>query len=227
MPTHPLPHSPTHPLPHSPTPSLTHSPTTSRDWHANGLLRLLPSPGFEPNTLEHPVLTLDFSGIEVLNAPWPEEIEAVARGVASNELAIAETARQVASNELAIASTARGVASNELAIASTARQVASKLDAEEYTPTRVIPVGLYRLESVDDDPSAVDADNLVFEGVGTYVRPRSKFEISEDSVGFIIKSVLAPARYFSYGNYSTDEYADSTGVPIRFAIGDIISIQDG
>ena len=43
---------------------------SSRDWHANGLLRLLPSPGFEPNTLEHPVLTLDFSGIEVLNAPW-------------------------------------------------------------------------------------------------------------------------------------------------------------
>lgn len=43
-----------------------------RDWHANGLLRFLPSPGFEPNAIERPVLTLDFANIEVLNPPWSD-----------------------------------------------------------------------------------------------------------------------------------------------------------
>ena len=56
----------------SPTPSLTHSPTISRDWHANGLLRLLPSPGFTPNTIELPVARLDFAAVEVLNPPWTD-----------------------------------------------------------------------------------------------------------------------------------------------------------
>lgn len=56
----------------SPTPSLTHSPTISRDWHANGLLRLLPSPGFTPNTIELPVARLDFAAVDVLNPPWTD-----------------------------------------------------------------------------------------------------------------------------------------------------------
>lgn len=43
-----------------------------RDWHANGLLRFLPSPGFEPNAIERPVLTLDFASIEVINPPWSD-----------------------------------------------------------------------------------------------------------------------------------------------------------
>ena len=43
-----------------------------RDWHANGLLRLLPSPGFTPNTLPLPVATLDFATITVLNPPWSD-----------------------------------------------------------------------------------------------------------------------------------------------------------
>lgn len=43
-----------------------------RDWHANGLLRFLPSPGFEPNAIERPVLTLDFANIEVVNPPWSD-----------------------------------------------------------------------------------------------------------------------------------------------------------
>ena len=44
-----------------------------RDWHANGLLRLLDSPGFTPNAIEPPVQTLDFATVEVANAPWVEE----------------------------------------------------------------------------------------------------------------------------------------------------------
>ena len=43
-----------------------------RDWHANGLLRLLPSPGFTPNTIELPVATLDFAAVDVLNPPWTD-----------------------------------------------------------------------------------------------------------------------------------------------------------
>ena len=43
-----------------------------RDWHANGLLRLLPSPGFTPNTIELPVARLDFASVEVLNPPWTD-----------------------------------------------------------------------------------------------------------------------------------------------------------
>ena len=46
-----------------------------RDWHANGLLRLLPSPGFEPNEIELPVARLDFANIEVANAPYYSKAE--------------------------------------------------------------------------------------------------------------------------------------------------------
>ena len=41
------------------------------DYTPNGTLRMLPSPGFEPSTVELPVKTLDFATIEVENAPWP------------------------------------------------------------------------------------------------------------------------------------------------------------
>lgn len=43
-----------------------------RDWHANGLLRLLPSPGFTPNEITMPVATLDFATVDVLNPPWTD-----------------------------------------------------------------------------------------------------------------------------------------------------------
>ncbi|MBQ6341186.1 MAG: hypothetical protein IJI36_18775 [Kiritimatiellae bacterium] len=50
-----------------------------RDWHANGLLRLLPSPGFTPNTIELPVATLDFAAVEVANAPYYTKAETEAK----------------------------------------------------------------------------------------------------------------------------------------------------
>ena len=46
-----------------------------RDWHANGLLRLLPSPGFAPNTIELPVARFDFAAVEVFNAPYYTKAE--------------------------------------------------------------------------------------------------------------------------------------------------------
>ena len=43
-----------------------------KNYRANGTLRMLNSPGFEPNTLALPIHTLDFSQVEVKNAPWPD-----------------------------------------------------------------------------------------------------------------------------------------------------------
>lgn len=50
-----------------------------RDWHANGLLRLLPSPGFTPNEIELPVARLDFATVEVANAPYYDKAETEAK----------------------------------------------------------------------------------------------------------------------------------------------------
>ena len=43
-----------------------------KDYTANGSLRLLDSPGFEPSAVQLPVRSLDFAKIEVLNPPWGE-----------------------------------------------------------------------------------------------------------------------------------------------------------
>ena len=74
-----------------------------RDWHANGLLRLLPSPGFTPNEIELPVARLDFANIEVANDPWTEAIE-------SNRVEIATVRVGVASNSAAIATNSDAIA---------------------------------------------------------------------------------------------------------------------
>ena len=50
-------------------------PVPQTIYRANGALRMLPSPGFTPNAIEPPIVSLDFSTIEVANAPWPAEIE--------------------------------------------------------------------------------------------------------------------------------------------------------
>ena len=48
------------------------------NYTANGTLRMLPSPGWEPNALPPPVRHIDFSAVEVANAPWatPADVEA-------------------------------------------------------------------------------------------------------------------------------------------------------
>ena len=40
------------------------------DYSANGTLRMLDSPGFEPSTVQLPVQTIDFAHVTALNAPW-------------------------------------------------------------------------------------------------------------------------------------------------------------
>ena len=44
-----------------------------RNWRANLLLRLIDAPGASPNELEPPIQSIDFSLVEVSNAPWIEE----------------------------------------------------------------------------------------------------------------------------------------------------------
>jgi hypothetical protein len=54
------------------------------DYTANGVLRMLDSPGETPNALPLPVQVLDFAAVEVANAPWPsaEDVAAAARDAA-------------------------------------------------------------------------------------------------------------------------------------------------
>jgi len=42
----------------------------ANNYQANGILRMLPSPGFKPNTLPLPVAFLDFDAVKYVNAPW-------------------------------------------------------------------------------------------------------------------------------------------------------------
>jgi hypothetical protein len=53
------------------------------NYRANGILRMLPSPGFQPNTIALPIQILDFDAIEVRNAPFADSsaIEALQEAI--------------------------------------------------------------------------------------------------------------------------------------------------
>ena len=51
------------------------SDSTGTVYRANGILRMLPSPGFEPNVLQTPPRTIDFSKVQTLNAPWNGKLD--------------------------------------------------------------------------------------------------------------------------------------------------------
>lgn len=51
------------------------APKSETIYRANGTLIMLPSPGFKPKAADLPKEVFDFSGIEVLNAPWPLQSE--------------------------------------------------------------------------------------------------------------------------------------------------------
>ena len=70
-------------------------------YRANGTLRMLPSPGFIPNTLTPPVATLDFDHIAVSNAPWP---------TAADYEAVSKTAMQASRSIDALAAAERRLA---------------------------------------------------------------------------------------------------------------------
>lgn len=111
-----------------------------RDWHANGLLRLLPSPGFTPNTIELPVARLDFANIEVANDPWTEAIESnrveiatVRVGVASNSAAIetnSDAIAEIAGTTSALTDSMSTLSSNVYTKAETDAAIAAATPAE-------------------------------------------------------------------------------------------------
>lgn len=53
-------------------------------YRANGTLRMLESPGFNPAEISPPVRTLDFANIEVSNPPWTPEIAAATNTLSAN-----------------------------------------------------------------------------------------------------------------------------------------------
>ncbi|MCR5751579.1 MAG: hypothetical protein K6G91_06435 [Kiritimatiellae bacterium] len=55
------------------TPNSQLTTHNSKIYRANGTLRMLPSPGYVPNAIEPPIVTLDFASLNVLNAPWLED----------------------------------------------------------------------------------------------------------------------------------------------------------
>ena len=57
----------------------TTPPNHQTIYRANGALRMLPSPGFTPNTIELPVARLDFAAVEVLNPPYYDKAETEAK----------------------------------------------------------------------------------------------------------------------------------------------------
>jgi hypothetical protein len=60
--------------------------STSPLWRVSGTFRILPSPGFAPNTIQPPVQSIDFARIAVTNAPWLDAADAASL---SNALAAA------------------------------------------------------------------------------------------------------------------------------------------
>lgn len=94
----------------------------ARDWHANGLLRLLPSPGFTPNEIELPVARLDFANVEVANAPWTLQ----------SDFSAATNSFSAATNTLsaAIAGLAQNLATNYYTAAETDEAIAAATPAE-------------------------------------------------------------------------------------------------
>lgn len=69
------------------------------DYTANGVLRMLDSPGETPNALPLPVQVLDFAAVEVANAPWPSAEDVAAAARAAADAATNYTDRAVAAAE--------------------------------------------------------------------------------------------------------------------------------
>ena len=115
-----------------------------RDWHANGLLRLLPSPGFTPNTIELPVARLDFANIEVANDPWTEAIESNRVEIATVRIGVASNSAAIATNSDAIAEIAGTTSALSDSISTLSTNVYTKAETDSAiaaaTPAETDPV---------------------------------------------------------------------------------------
>ena len=115
-----------------------------RDWHANGLLRLLPSPGFTPNEIELPVARLDFANIEVANDPWTEAIESNRVEIATVRVGVASNSAAIATNSDAIAEIAGTTSALSDSISTLSTNVYTKAETDAAiaaaTPAETDPV---------------------------------------------------------------------------------------
>ena len=85
-----------------------------RNWQANGMLRMLPSPGMTPNRITPPVPYIDFAVTPFVNAPWLlTEADPVALPVANAALAVANAALAVANAKASPADVTNAVAAAE------------------------------------------------------------------------------------------------------------------
>lgn len=108
-------------------------------YRANGALRMLPSPGFTPNAIEPPIVALDFSTIEVANAPYYDKAETEAKIV---ELAPAPGDYAAVSNAAVYAAITNALQDTAIAgKASTADATLTSKYADEWIVNPVYPEG--------------------------------------------------------------------------------------
>ena len=99
-----------------------------------------------------------------------------------------------------------------------------KLDAEEYTPTRIIPLGLY----YDNDPSTVVYTDLILEDDGEFSEGRNRYQVRFEEDGVYVKcSYAGQAGKILVENLTTGESTQVVNHEIRFDIGDVGEIADG
>ena len=99
-----------------------------------------------------------------------------------------------------------------------------KLDAEEYTPTRVIPLGLY----YENDPSEVVYTDLFLENDGEFTEGRNRYYVRFEEDGVYVKcSYARQTRKILVENLTTGESTKVVNDEIWFDIGDVGEIADG
>lgn len=127
--------------------------STSPLWRVTGTIRMLPSPGFQPNALVPPVRTLDFAAMTLTNAPW---VTAADWSSGSNALASALQA-EASDRSAAFESNAQAIAAHELRVDNPHAITAEQIGAA--TPAAV--TGIVDAAIAAIPPASTDAHRLI------------------------------------------------------------------
>ena len=128
----------------------TTPPNHQTIYRANGALRMLPSPGFTPNAIEPPIVSLDFANIEVANAPWTEigeratgngeRLDALEPQVATNAANIASLSSQLSRVSRDATNYTDGVAASiRTEVGSVSNDVSTLSDTVATTSAEIAP----------------------------------------------------------------------------------------
>ena len=179
-------------------------------YRANGTLRMLPSPGFTPNVVQPPVVSLDFSAIDVSNAPWllPDATNALNSSLSSlvslssqSSTNYTDSAAAALSQRLALASLsatnytdeATAAATNALNSSLSSLVSRSSQSATNYTDAATALTPVYSEWEIDvtyATPSAPDFYGLVWvpydghhdESFGWYVQTSNgRYRVPSDA----------------------------------------------